>query len=134
MGPRSIRPYFLLKFRKRASVALELMLYEHVQESIKNPPRLISMAPSKDYVDGEEIKLPIAIIPRDPNRASYWGDNQQKRILGWSGNLIEVRATRKSRWFPIVQTYSVFISYGENNEETGNRYWYLREDRQVFKK
>jgi hypothetical protein len=126
-------PYFLLKFHTRVNVAIELMLYEHIQYSMNKQPILISRLPPKDYVDGEQIKVPIARIPRDPNRPSHWGDNQERRILGMSGNLIEVRATKKGR-LPIVQSYSVFISYGESSAETGNGYWYLREDRQVFKR
>jgi hypothetical protein len=126
-------PYFSLMFLKRTrDTAIELMLYEHIQFSINKLPVPILKIGPKDYVAGEIVKVPIATIPRDSVvPRAYWGTDPQKNMLVSSGNLVEIRVIKRRRFFPIIQSYGVFIST-EGAEETGNRYHYLQEDRHVF--
>jgi hypothetical protein len=125
-------PYFALKFLGPIrDYAIELMLYEHIQFSIIRTPILLRRIEPANYSEGEQLKVPIAIIPRAGGGPAFWGDGAQKKsITTGSGNLVEIRAVKNSR---VKQRYSVFISCGEFRAETANQFFYLQEDRYVFR-
>ncbi len=123
-------PNFELHFRKRAKrLTVELVVYENVQFSIRRPPRLLSKEAPRDYSEGETIKVHIATIPRAGGPAT-WIDGRP--MIRCTGNTVQVRAVKARRFFPVLQRYSVFLSYGEADAATGSSYYYLQEERQVF--
>lgn len=123
-------PYFSLHFKKAFSnVSIELVLYPHVQLSINSAPILLSKIEPKDYAEGEKIRVSVATIPKATNKYGQWAGGAENSIIRHSAQVIEIRATRKGK---VLQSYKVFISYGEYDAATFGRYWFLPEDRRVF--
>lgn len=125
-------PYFTLKFIKPASgISVELVVYDHIQFTINKLPTLISKTDAKDYSEGENAVVRAATINRKGGTGrDYWGDGSAELYpIRGTGNLLEIRAIKKQK---VVQRYAVFVSYGEMDGPTANRYFYLQEDRHVF--
>lgn len=125
-------PYFSIRFTKRVhAVQIEVTLISHLQFRPLRPQEIIFKLPAADYPEGETLRVPVAVFPRENGpHGSYWGDNPKKSVIGKTGNLIELRAV--SSGGVVLQRYKVFISVGEHRDSTNDRYSFITEDRDIF--
>ena len=124
-------PYFSLRFIKSIDdTGIELAVTSYAQFKPIRSRQVVLKLPAQNYSAGEIVRVPVAVIPRqDGPHPGYWANDPNSRVIGQTGNLVEVYAVVGRA---VLQTYRVFISVGEGMAATNNRYHYLLEERDVF--
>lgn len=110
-----------VKFRKPCNAAFAVAVHYPHQPPEKG--RQATIAPAKEYILGEEARITVATIPRDPTRPGYVGrDPGNPPILNHAGYMLRLLLFKDGK---LAQSEDLFVDLMTRGSGTDGRFSYV---------